>query len=394
MTLIYWAERSDHEPQTHILIIGCGRFSHLPRKVARQACADSAVHMADLFIEKAILPAGAGGRFEVPIGSVEMLLSDPSKEQGKDSYRRTGDRDPRAAGDQAVSAATLNYVKQATNDWLHRCDRAKGDHVLLYCCSHGVADGDTVGLLVLEDVKSNHWDEWEQLLNIRRMAMGISARLQPGASWFFVDACQELLLDILQVHEGVAGFSPVKATVADLVDYRRKGLPKPVVVGLGYGQKTFAPETGVAYLTEALTYGFRHCCFEFVRGEYVISGRKLVEGVADIADVQFGRIQDVSDWGMDSVHSRAHLFSAEDPKIPLVVYSHQSGKLNGRNPVRLKCNDGLVCERQLGDEGNRWLCSVAPPFGDYSLEIGDGDSILKNQVLLQAPVTRHEVYDD
>lgn len=387
MTLIYENPHlNDDEPRLHVLVIGCGRFPHLTDNPDRKACADSARKMVEFLLDPASL-------LTTKVGSIELMLSDPRNARGEDEFANVGEGEARDEGDQSVEPALGATVAGVVKKWANRCVSERKDQLFFYGCSHGVTDRDRTGLMVLEDVNSDDDAEWAQLLNVATMADWIPVKKDPAGSWFFLDACQEVLGDIVDQIQGESGIQPIKARAPDIARFNEKRRPKPVALGVAYGQKTFAPsEGGLAYFTEALLYGLTTSCVEFSQGEYFTVGRKVVEGVEDIAKARFGRSQSTTVFGQDSHQARYQLCQVLNPKVPLRIERRDIGGMRAASNLSLSNGDGFTEQRADGDADEHWSLEVPIAHRRLTLEMTIGTDQISNAMEVNPPAHIHEVY--
>lgn len=361
-------ELSSNTPVMHALILGIGRFSKLDpaRDANRQACADSARAMISFLIQQDL-----ANTLEVPLASVECLISDPSTTAGSaDQLAQTHPvRDPRF--DTNVESAVIANVNQSISDWLTRC-RAEnttvpreGDHLVLYICSHGVAGRDEGALAVLEDVDPGGLNPWSELLNVGSMARHIPAKCGAGAVWIFMDACQEVLDEIADQVDGNNAMKPVKANVRQLTACKVTSL---ALIGSTFGDFAYAPRGGgVAYFTEALMQGLSQSCVEFLRDEWRSTAKQIPGGVIAIAKCVNGRI----------LHTEAIKFPTGDscfmkvanPHIPIGVVSSPTGLLLNATTTTIQSQGQIVQSRPVVDSGEVWHTQLPIGFDNLDLVI-------------------------
>jgi len=397
MTLIYdrRAAMSDDEPQLHALVIGCGRFPHFDGDVNRKACTDSAEAMVELLLNHA-------DRFDAKLASIELLLSDPNVNKGEDRFHAIPEHDPRAdpalpaERRESVEPACEAEVTKAYEDWFARCRSDRRDHMLFYGCSHGLADRDSEGLMVLEDVKSRT-NKWRQVLNVSSMASGVPIRFRPGAAWFFLDACQELLTDIVDQIRGVVGIQPVPVTATERREYNMHGGARPLVMGTDYGLRTYAGKEGVAFFTQALLEGIERYCFEPRGARYFITGRKLAQGVPELSLSLFRRELRIGGFGNDNAQIMTALCEVAEPQVVFhFSWDTQPRGLIDVAPLGLHAAGDpseVLALRENDQNGDVWIVSRKLPAGGVTLFLREGADLIENTIPhINPPVIRHEVY--
>lgn len=396
MTLIF--DRRDdlprHEPHLHALVIGCGRFPHFEAQVNRKACTDSAVEMVEFLLRLA-------DDFEAKLATIELLLSDPEVKPGNDRFRAlTDELDPRsktpAERRESVDPALEEKVNEACEDWLACCRSEQRDHMLFYGCSHGLADRDSEGLMVLEDVKSNT-NKWKQVLNVGSMATGVPIHCRPGAAWFFLDACQELLPEIVDQIRGVQGIIPAPVGAIERRRFNQEGGIRPLVMGTEYGLKTYAGQRDVAYFTQALLEGIERYCFEPRGPLFLITGRKLAMGVPELSLSLFRRELRISGFGHDNAQIMTPLCKVNEPKVVFhISWDKQPRGLMDVESLGLHSSDDptkVLAQRENGDNGDAWIVSLSYPDRAVTLFVRDGKARIENPLPINPPVIRHDVYE-
>lgn len=349
MTLVYARDPVDPAaPRMHALVLGIGRFPHLDQAPAgdRPACADSARAVVDFLVRNA-------DRFEAPLATIECLLSDPRNAPGADQLARTDPaHDPRAA--EAVGHGIRQQVVQACDDWI---DRAQEKDVLfLYCSSHGLAERDLRCFLVCEDYNERPTNKARYLLNIGSIALALPAAKRAGAVWIFVDACQEVLEELVQTVGGVSGIEPVQAGVDQVTSWPVRSM---AVGAAGFGQFAYAPIAGgLAYFTEALLHGLEHCCVEAHAGEWHITTRQLMLTLHDVAFARHARVINSSLLSNPSCNQR--LMRVDDPRIPVAISTRPEAVMASAQQVDIwpRRNGGLVLATKA-DAASTWRCELS-----------------------------------
>jgi hypothetical protein len=251
MTLIYQrALIDDTKPRMHALVLGIGRFPALDNTPQgdRPACADSARSVVDFLVRHQ-------DQFESQLASIDCLISDPRNPVGQDIIDKTHeDHDPRE--NTHVDPGLKGNVEAICQDWMARA--REGDCLFLYCCSHGLAGLDERGFLVCEDYNIVPHNKPGFLLNVGSMAKSLPAALKAGSVWIFMDACQEVLDELLDLEGGVGGIQPARAGLRDQVNWPVKST---AIVAAQLGHLAYAPPGGgKAYFTETLLHGLEKCC--------------------------------------------------------------------------------------------------------------------------------------
>lgn len=356
-------ELPEDAPALHALVLGIGRFPNLPpsRDADRQACVDSAKAMVEFLTEHA-------DKFEAPLASIECLISDPNVGPGGiDRLEQTHERrDPR--DDNEVSTGTLDNVKQACKDWLSRCRKDNGlgqagDQLLLYICSHGVAGRDAGALAVLEDVEPDSFSPWSELLDVGSMASDIPAVCGPSAVWIFLDACQEVLDEIVDLVGGHNAHKPVVRSIRQVTDVNVTSL---AVVGSRFGDFAHAPMGGgVAYFTQALIKGVSQSCVQEFDEVWYSTAKEIPGGVVKVAKSVSGRVIHTETLRVPTYDSA--LMKVDNPHIPIGIVSDPTGILLRADSAKITQSGQEIVTRPDSDVGESWHLSL--PIGFDRLDL-------------------------
>jgi len=362
-------ELSADQPVMHALIIGVGRFPNLPpaRNADRKTCADSARAIIEFLMEQA-----SARNFQVPLASVECLVSDPGIDLGGQDLvsRCHPTRDPRV--NENVDPGTMANVDAACDAWLTRCRPIdtgigfKGDHLLLYICSHGVAGRDEGALAVMEDIKTEGFKRWTQLLNIGSMARHIPAATDAGAVWLFLDACQEVLNELTEMVDGVNAHEPARANISQMAKCKVTSL---ALAGSNFGDFAHAPAGGgIAYFTEALIDGLSNSCVENTPDGWVSTAKEIPGGVVKVAKSAYGK--NVHTEILKAPSYDQQFLRVGAPRIPVDVTSSPSGILQSASKaavIHSETRDELFI-RDIADTEETWRLRVNPG-GSLDIEI-------------------------
>lgn len=330
MTLVYPAADPGYPdsgglpptPVTHAFVIGCGRFPYLSsnRGMDRAATAAGARQMLQFLTQ-------FGPRFLAPIATIECLISDPAVQPGQDKVDIV--QAPGAAPvSVAVDAVLKGNAEAAGEAWINRC--RQGDHMFFYMSSHGITDG-AAALGLFEDVLSNKNRKWSQSLNITTLSQGLMVNGADRA-WVFLDACQEVIQDVIGAPTGSPSLDLIQWSVSDLVRLKRKPV---TLAGSRLGGRAWAPTDGrPPYFTQALLAGLSNAFVEPLPGlGWVVTGQQILFGINDVADA-------VLDWSglqADPLHifneRGLGLLRIEAPQVPIKISTfteaHMANCTNG-----------------------------------------------------------------
>ncbi len=166
-----------------------------------------------------------------PLGSIEMLLSDPSVNAASiDISTRLAD-----VCETRVDAADEVHFRESGERWLQRV--RPHDVAIFYFSGHGITDrvGGAVGLL--EDIRSLRNRPWAQSFGIASLAIALRT-LSAQSAWIFFDACQEIVAEFADRISDVKNIELKEVTLRDLTS----GSCEPLALaGAAMGRLAWAP---------------------------------------------------------------------------------------------------------------------------------------------------------
>ncbi|WP_309384132.1 hypothetical protein [Cerasicoccus frondis] len=373
MSLVWERNTAEDQPRLHCLILGIGRYEHLDAVLDRQCCVDSAQEFIRFLVKNA-------DRFDAPLQSIECVISDPSIDPAQTKDKISIPDDP--LGDKTVEVANgkLENVRDACSDWLDRC--REGDIMLCYACSHGVAGLDNSHLLVLEDFDLNAGNPAEKLLDVGAIARFLPARKKAGACWVFYDACQEVLPQLVGLVNGASAYTPVAATVQELVSCRVRS------VGLAasrFGQYAEAANhDGLTNLSRALLHGLEKCLIEDDSLPWLVTNSIFhYNRIGDLARNFFGlRLE--TDLFSDDL-KKVSLMELEELVIPVVVSSNPSHLI--RNATQAEIHNGDPNQPPLTrpDAASPWKLEIRHSPGVHTLSVTKDDGKRIDQEFTLSP---------
>nr|WP_236775535.1 caspase family protein [Agrobacterium tumefaciens] len=343
----------DNQPQTHVFIIGCGRFPNLrPDGSANSvATAAGARAMARLLIDQA-------DALIAPLASVEVLISDPSNQPGEDLLAiGPVEHNPRA--DDTVSPATEANYRAAGDIWVGRC--RPGDHMFFYMASHGVANSDATAVAVLEDVKSTIHRPWGQTINVTQLASALPV-LGAGGCWVFLDACQEVIPEILEQINGVQSPPLITPSITDLAKRR---ITSVALAGSRLGGTAWAPTDGnPPFFTQALIEGLRGASVEHFDGEgWVVTGQQILFNLDRIANAALDNVG-LQTEPLAQFNRRVKLLRVDHPTVPVVIRTAIENHMSIAVSVTASDGNGRVYTKEGNDLS--WRFSVEPDMAKYT----------------------------
>ncbi len=339
MTLIY--QRSTDDPVTHAFVVGCGRYPNLgsSRSVDRKGPVAGALAMAGMLIAKR-------DKLAAPLGTVELLLSDPEIDGAAD----IGQHFPEAVGTR-VDPADESHFRASGERWLERI--RLGDVVVFYFSGHGITDrvGGAVGLL--EDVESSRFRPWAQTFGVTKLALALQM-MSAESAWVFFDACQEVVAEFSDRLWEVNNIELKKVTLRDVTHATCEPL---ALASSATGQVAWAPDAyEPPFFTQALLKGLSGCCVERTREHgWAVTGVTLAYDLAEIARTITDRVT-VKPQTLIGHSERKILLAVERPFTPVKVRSSPEMHLKLAAAVRLLHGSSVVCSGMAPDFA--WIVDV------------------------------------
>jgi hypothetical protein len=232
MTRVFGPPQHRGEPKTHVLIIGVSRYRHLIGGAAQTPTLPplgqltsptvSARALAEWFTQNKLTNRSA------PLGSVELVLSDPAGQQ----FNGT-----------AVEDATMDNIQNAFDAWYDRCDALEGNTAILYFCGHGLQKDAMV--LLPEDFGQSRHNRWANAIDFDRTYRGMG-QCQAKTQLYILDACRQLS-QIATLDLDASG-RPLKTAVLNKLRPRTA----PRLFATAIGLPAFGDNGQVSRLTAAL----------------------------------------------------------------------------------------------------------------------------------------------
>jgi len=388
MSLVY--ERKIDGPATHAFVIGVGSYPYAkpgaspfgtdtPTPLSDVPDLDSAPVGAKLFCDWII---GHADGLPAPLASVHIALSAPSSSpssatqyEWKSRFAPGSAVDPRG-GSTAVSSTDAVSIQKHGTDWSQRLLSVPNQVAIFYICGHGAAVP-TRSIVLLSDVAGGPIatkSPWEPYIDVQYLA-GILSRqsgLQEG--YLFVDACQEVLTDVvlgqLDSSVGLGGslrFFPPSVAMA-----KSKVL---LLVPGPMGQLTYDDgRTGGGRFTQVLVEALNGAAAR----NYTGAGQwgVLLDGLPRAMSILYR----LRGWPLDAfsptpitsfVSSGPIVRYQTPPEVPFVVMLDPATAINQADQVSLRdASDNPIVVR--AGQSEKWLgraqarmdlCSVQATFG-------------------------------
>jgi hypothetical protein len=368
VTLVY--QRSIAGPATHAFVVGCGRYPHLGslRSADRKAPVTGALAMAGMLIAQR-------DKLAAPLGTVELLLSDP----GIDGAADVGQRLPEAIETRVDPADELHF-RASGERWLDRI--RPGDVVVFYFSGHGITDrvGAAVGLL--EDVGSLRFRPWAQTFDVTKLAMALRT-ISAESAWVFFDACQEVVAEFSDRLWEVKNIELKEVTLRDVTGATCEPL---ALAASATGQVAWAPDAyEPPFFTQVLLKGLSGCCVERTREQgWAVTGVTLAYDLGEIARTITDRVT-VKPQSLIGHSERKILLAVERPFTPVKVRSSPEMHLKLAAAVRLLHGSSVVCSGTAPDF--EWIVDVELEERELTVqcETKQGAPMLASQTFRQQP---------
>jgi hypothetical protein len=241
MTLVFGQSQPVNQPQTHLLVVGVGRYLHLggakptpnlPPLGQLASPPVSARAFADWFTGGATAAAAKHHNPDAPLGSVELLLSDATSQQ----YATP-------TGAVMVEDCTMLNIERAFNEWFARCDAHQDNVAIFYFCGHGLQKDTPV--LLAEDFGRNPNNPWLTAIDFERTYRGM-AQCRARTQYYIVDSCRQWTRSLLEDLD-VQGQTLKRAKVGE-----QRPRTAPRLFATANGLPAFGDTGGVSRLTSAL----------------------------------------------------------------------------------------------------------------------------------------------
>lgn len=223
-------------PQTHVLVIGVGEYSHV---IGGQAFDPNVPLTAGLRQLTSPVPSAEAFAHWIiahldnpaaPLGSVEIALAPGSYD---DASRNTV----------TVDVADFAGIKKAFNHWYARCDRHVDNVAVFYFCGHGLDDNIRM-MLLPGDFGASPNQLGDELIDFTTTwyAMG---ECKAKCQLYILDACREPPLELVR---GKVVPRPLKSTTRMVFPPR----DAYILNAAPQGQQAHASSYAVSYFTEAV----------------------------------------------------------------------------------------------------------------------------------------------
>jgi hypothetical protein len=206
-----------------------------------------------------------------PLASIDLLLNLSVEGQAVSAYEWTsripipcGATDPRG-GVATVHAPTTANVKEAGTAWKNDLTSGADNLAIFFICGHGAILGND-NLVFLADLNGDTANPWGALLNIQTHASAFKVMPSIKTAFFFVDACSELVTDIVLQNPGVGAQFATSAG--------KLGIEKVTLLSAAV-PKRLAYEGSVAGRPQLKTGRFTQCLLQGLQGAAV---RPLSDG--------------------------------------------------------------------------------------------------------------------
>jgi caspase domain-containing protein len=346
-------ERPVRGPATHAVVIGVGRYPHLPgggsatRVKKPEGMGQltspplSARAFATWLIEKYNYP-------DKPLADVALVASGG----GPASFRN-----PRTGADVAVEPATMDNIETALTEW--RLRGKADDRLLFYFCGHGLAKPPNLTLLA-EDFGAKPLNPLDGALDfsVFRQAM---AQAVTGEQVYFVDACRNTSASLVRAGQPINGRSIFSGD--DPLGPRNARLVAPAFHATLRGSAAYAQENQPSAFTQALIQGLDGAGAVNNGRGWRVTTLRLQEALGFVIDRVLkpkGRTQEPATD--DQIRLDLHLPAEEPRAVAVVTCAPPAAR---RVAVLTYQGRGVAAEGPRSQSGE-WLVQLPP--GQYTFQ--------------------------
>lgn len=347
MTTIFENIKSK-EPQTHVFIIGVGKYPHLldgegttldnPMGLKQLSSApNSARAFADWILKDLNNP-------NAELGSVELLLSPASQYlQPKDNRQME------------VDAATMNNIGNAFDSWYDRCNTNENNVAIFYFCGHGVVKNDQ--LLLPEDFGNSERRLLQNAINFR-LTYQEMAKCKAGIQCYFIDSCRQIPDKLIRLSAGEG-----QSLIMSEPGGKRFRKDARIFYATSIGERAYGRTGEVTQFTKALIQALQGRGSKHNQGKWVIRTDVLGTAVMETVKKENSKIEDEYHQipmcdGEFKENSIIHVLP-QPPKIPIII---------GLNP----CSASALAELYIHKKSSLYKQRTPPIYGDWKEEIEAG----------------------
>jgi hypothetical protein len=311
-----------------------------------------------------------------PLGSIEMLLSDPAATEA------ATDIGQRLTGTIAtqIEPADEAHFRDSAEKWLDRI--RPGDVIVFYFSGHGITDrvGDAVGLL--GDVRTSTKRPWAQTFSVTKLALALRT-MSAESAWVFFDACQEVVAEFADRLWDVKNIELKELTLRDITESSCEPL---ALAGAATGRVAWAPNGDEPpFFTQVLLKGLSGCCVERTREHgWAVTGVTLLYDLAEVGRSLIDGIA-VQPQSLAAHSERKVLLVVDHPFTPVTVRSSPETHLKLAAAVRLMHGPDIVSSGTASDFVWRADVEFAERELTVHCETRQGAAMLAPQTFRQQP---------
>jgi hypothetical protein len=254
------------QPQTHVLVIGVGRYVHGEGENATVVAGGlgqlssppkSAAAVARWFVDEF-------KNSDHPLGTVTMLVSDQQPMVWESPQ-----------GDCELPEATLTNVRSCLSDWRDAFQSHPGNMLVLYFCGHGVSLGQKAAML-LSDF-GNDDNAYEPAIDIVTL-QGTLRNARPEKQLFIIDCCRTKADSLYANEPGIGG-----RHLSIPPNLQPEGLVKQFVLFPSIdGQQAFGVKNEVSVFTRCFLDAVKFAGFDDATGQWVSSTALILNAIENL----------------------------------------------------------------------------------------------------------------
>lgn len=239
MSLVF--EKQIHGPATHVLVIGVGKYVHLPgggekefEKHEGMGQLTSPPYSARAFTDWLLQEYKNPNK---PLASVELLMSE----------KNGGNYAPPGGHAKQIQCANLANAETAIRDWYERGNKNAENLQIFFFCGHGVGRSNITTLL-LDDFGEWTDNPLKQAIDFNAFRSGMD-KCKARQQCYFVDACRTASPALIEEYNNYTGNQIIPPSAHHSIHGVRYA---PTFFSTGLGESAYGKPRAPSTFTEAL----------------------------------------------------------------------------------------------------------------------------------------------